>query len=920
MKTKQLKVIMMLLVLVVTNDIFSQTESSFVRKQPLGNQFVGRSNAGLIEFNNHLYIYGGFTGANIQDFAKYNLSNNDLTKLEQMPTSGTNKKGKSTFKVDNYMYHFDVYGTGVSRYNLQSDVWEYNIVSMPPVAFTAESGFVIGATVYLTTSYTGSNAFWAFDTESLTWAQKADYPDASGKRGTFAFTVNGKGYYGGGRNYQTDGCTTNSQQPGCYFNYFYEYDPETNVWEQKANMPLSLVGGVAVGVEGKGYVGLGTRNDPASPYNQGINTNIWYEYNPTTDIWTAKQNFMNSDSTSDFYTSISEASITAVGSDIYVFGGHVRYFSSTYLSNDNLYKYNTLTDEWTSVDEELGGNRKEAMGVFVNGKLYAGGGQDGEETSDFHEYDPQNDSWQQKASFPIKFSNVGATSIGNKGYFIGGYQRVGPTGSSLYTSKFFEYDASSDVWTEKENYPGGSRRSLVVENYNDEVYAGFGFNGSGGFVQGFYKYNPTSDTWTPLALPSFNISYSSGFHANSFVAGDYLYLIVNGGSEGIKKYSFQNNVWTDIAIDLYQHLNNQYVNMAFSYEGKGYLVFNETSDSMKKLMAFNTEDNTLSFVSKIPFYASNQVIVKGDDGVFFAFGETTLGDITGYQHSNQLWKWIPNPEISTETGIYFVQNNTSSCGITFLQDQHTVVTDNSGDLFLKLQGGTQGNAVCIEVNSINGNYRELIGDFGEGTTTALYANKSFLQKSSQINSGNTVRLYFTDEELEDFVTSFNTTYNETKTINDIKIISHYDSNNALNADHNPLNNLFFATSNPTQSLYKIFSPTIGDYSNGKYLEALANTENSYLLKEVYVVLFSNNNLSVNNLKSDKIKIYPNPVSDMLFIKMENFESLTLLDLSGKQLLKQNEKAVDLSGLSSGIYVINLVDTNGNKYIEKVIKQ
>lgn len=924
MKIIYLKTILNLLVLMLANSVSSQTESSFTRKKPLGNQFVGRSNAGLIEFNNHLYIYGGNTGANIQDFAKYNLSNNDLTKLEQMPTTISNPKGKSTFRVGDFMYHFDVYGTGVSRYSLLSDTWEYNVVSMPQVAFIPESGFVIGSTVYLTTSITGSNACWAFDTENLTWTQKADYPDASGKRGTFAFTVNGKGYYGGGRNYQTDGCTDNAQQPGCYFNYFYEYDPETNVWTQKANMPISLVGGVGIGVDGKGYVGLGTRNDPASGYNPGINTNAWYEYNPTNNTWTAKQNFINSAGTSDFYTSISEASIAAVGADIYVFGGHIQYYGSIYNSNDNLYKYNTLTDDWTLVDEELGGNRKEAMGVFIDGKLYTGGGQDGEEKSDFHEYNPQNDSWQQKANFPIKFSNVGATSIGNKGYFVGGYQRVGPTGSSLFSNKLFEYDAISDVWTEKANYPLSARGSMVVESYNGEVYAGFGFNGNtNNTFGGFYKYTPSTNTWTSLALPEIPaVFYNGGFRASSFVIGDYLYMIIDGVYNEIKKYSFLENTWTNIPIDLTGILYNQHVDMAFTYSGKGYLVFNETTNpvSMKKLMDFDPVDNTLSFVSKIPFYSYNQVIVEGNTGVYFAFGETTQGDITGHQHSNQLWKWTPDPEISTETGIYYIQNNTSSCGITFLQNQYTVITDNEGDLLLKLQGGTQGNAVCIEVNSISGSYRELNGDFGQGTTTALYANKSFWQKSSQINLGNTVRLYFTDEELEDFVAFFNTTYNETKTINDIKIISHYDSNNPLNADHNPLNNLFFATFNPTQSLYKILSPTIEEYSNGKYLEVMADSDNSYLLNEVYVVLFSNTNLSTDNIEANTIKLYPNPVLNELFIEMENFHLLNIIDISGKQLLQQSKKTVDVSQFAAGVYILNLIDNAGNKYTKKFIKQ
>ena len=363
--------------------------------------------------------------------------------------------------------------------------------------------------------------------------------------------------------------------------------------------------------------------------------------------------------------------------------------------------------------------------------------------------------------------------------------------------------------------------------------------------------------------------------------------------------------------------------MGFSYNGKGYLVFNETSDnlSMKKLMAFNPEDNTLSFVSKIPFFASNQAIVKGDDGVYFAFGETTQDDITGYQHSNQLWKWTPDPEISTETGIYYIQNNTSSCGIRFLQNQHTYITDNSGNLLFKLQG-TQESAVCIEVNSINSNYRELTGDFGEGTSAAFYANKSILQKSGQINMNNSARLYFTDDEINDFVNAFNLEYQENKTIDDIKVISHYDYNNPQNADHDPLNNLFFATNNPTLSLYNILSPTIGSYSNGKYFEVIANSNNAHLLKEVYVVLFSKNILSVDTFNENKIKIYPNPVTDFVQISSEqSIKTVEVYDDLGRltNTSFQNQR-VDVSKLSSGVYFLKITDENGAVVTNKILKK
>lgn len=54
-----------------------------------------------------------------------------------------------------------------------------------------------------------------------------------------------------------------------------------------------------------------------------------------------------------------------------------------------------------------------------------------------------------------------------------------------------------------------------------------------------------------------------------------------------------------------------------------------------------------------------------------------------------------------------------------------------------------------------------------------------------------------------------------------------------------------------------------------------------------------------------LRIYPNPATDKIFIETENFKRAEILDLSGKSLLTSNEVEVDVSSLSTGVYILSV---------------
>ncbi len=80
------------------------------------------------------------------------------------------------------------------------------------------------------------------------------------------------------------------------------------------------------------------------------------------------------------------------------------------------------------------------------------------------------------------------------------------------------------------------------------------------------------------------------------------------------------------------------------------------------------------------------------------------------------------------------------------------------------------------------------------------------------------------------------------------------------------------------------------------------------------LVYSTEQLSVQENTSADFKIYPNPVSDQLFISSENLqvENIRIYEISGKQVLniERSETSIDVSQLTEGIYFIEVTSQEG----------
>ena len=82
-------------------------------------------------------------------------------------------------------------------------------------------------------------------------------------------------------------------------------------------------------------------------------------------------------------------------------------------------------------------------------------------------------------------------------------------------------------------------------------------------------------------------------------------------------------------------------------------------------------------------------------------------------------------------------------------------------------------------------------------------------------------------------------------------------------------------------------------------------------------------LSTNSIDVKKVKIYPNPTSEKLFISSDlNLIKFEIYDLSGKRLivkeLKKDINSIDVSDFKKGVYILELSDDKGKIHSQKFI--
>ena len=76
-------------------------------------------------------------------------------------------------------------------------------------------------------------------------------------------------------------------------------------------------------------------------------------------------------------------------------------------------------------------------------------------------------------------------------------------------------------------------------------------------------------------------------------------------------------------------------------------------------------------------------------------------------------------------------------------------------------------------------------------------------------------------------------------------------------------------------------------------------------------------------KKNDVLMYPNPSRNQLYINSNQIESITLIDSNGKIVLQKHvnsSESIDITSITSGLYVAKLNFKNGNNSVQKFIKE
>lgn len=268
----------------------------------------------------------------------------------------------------------------------------------------------------------------------------------------------------------------------------------------------------------------------------------------------------------------SGAASFTIGDKGYLVGG---YDGDDYLSDT--WEYNSEDDYWIEKATEDGSEfpgdaRTGAVGFTIDGKGYVGTGYNGsDELLDFYEYDPETDSWSQKADFigSARYSAIGF-SINGKGYIGTGYD-----GSEQ--KDFYEYDPTTDTWEQIYGFGGEKRREGSAFVIDDIAYIGFGLH-NGSYEDDFYSFDGTD--FTQLNEPedededAFVVSHNTAFSL------DGKGYIATGISSSITsqawEYTPSTDSWTQIPN--FEGTSRQDAN-AFSFDSKALVLMGRSGSS-----------------------------------------------------------------------------------------------------------------------------------------------------------------------------------------------------------------------------------------------------------------------------------------------------------------------------------------------------
>ena len=250
-----------------------------------------------------------------------------------------------------------------------------------------------------------------YDPKTDAWEQKTDMPTV--RSNVSVSVVDGKIYAIGGAKRRKRKIGPGFSYNIKYFPTVEMYNPVTDTWTRKADMPTPRITNACV-VDGKIYAIGGTSKSSSGKLRRLKTVEV---YDPVTDTWTSAKG-MNYERAWPAFCVVNEM--------IYVMGGmgmtEIPNHPGSYHASVEM--FNPKTNEWHE-RAEMSAAKSSHTASVVNGKIYVIGGGFLDNglymyfpTIDI--YHPQTDKWTQKPDMRVGRASHRAQVIGGKIYIFGG--------------------------------------------------------------------------------------------------------------------------------------------------------------------------------------------------------------------------------------------------------------------------------------------------------------------------------------------------------------------------------------------------------------------------------------------------------------------------------------------------------------------
>lgn len=269
-----------------------------------------------------------------------------------------------------------------------------------------------------------------YDPAGDRWTRKRDMPVFL--HHVALATMNGKIYVFGGFRLPEKGAP--AWEP---VNTAWEYDPAADTWRALAPSPVARGAHNAVVVDNRihliGGAGLHpgskeTALHPARPH-RALGTHEVYD--PATNSWSAR---------AEMPTARNHGAAGVVDGRIYVIGGRIgSVFITTASNTDIVEEYDPKTDSWGRLRSPMPTARSAVAWGVHGGRIYVIGGEVRQREywgtfTSVEAYDPRADAWTRLPGLPMPRHGLAADFIGNRLHVVSGQVQSGTNAPGLVAS------------------------------------------------------------------------------------------------------------------------------------------------------------------------------------------------------------------------------------------------------------------------------------------------------------------------------------------------------------------------------------------------------------------------------------------------------------------------------------------------------